>query len=320
MAVESATYLSELVDTNPPSSDNVSQGDDHLRLLKTVLQNTFPSINGVWTAVTHTFSVQQIFSLSSSGAVPIELVSTNADASNGPILSLYRNSASVADADGIGGIYVYGKDESGNKQLYGTITYRIDDATHGTEDGTWLFNTVVGADNQTHWQIGNGVATRGLTPQGSGTVNASDYYNDNTRMCDATVASFSAHKNGTAQTSVSSGTKITFATELFDVGSLYTAGSSRWTPPAGTAIISVCFETIPNDQSSVGVLLYKNGNPFKAGAVAQASNSGGATLRVATTWIVETNGTDYWEVFYNGGTTETIEGDAVVTWFAGSML
>lgn len=44
MGLESATKLSELVTTNPVVGDPVSEGDDHIRLLKTVLVNltTFP--------------------------------------------------------------------------------------------------------------------------------------------------------------------------------------------------------------------------------------------------------------------------------------
>jgi len=43
MALESATWISELVITNPPGTDKKKQGDDHLRLLKAVLQNVFPN-------------------------------------------------------------------------------------------------------------------------------------------------------------------------------------------------------------------------------------------------------------------------------------
>lgn len=42
MGLESATYVNDFTASNPPTSDNVSQGDDHIRLLKTVLQTTFP--------------------------------------------------------------------------------------------------------------------------------------------------------------------------------------------------------------------------------------------------------------------------------------
>ena len=43
MALESASWITQLVATNPVVGDPVGEGDDHLRMLKTVLQNSFPS-------------------------------------------------------------------------------------------------------------------------------------------------------------------------------------------------------------------------------------------------------------------------------------
>ena len=45
MALESATYVSGLNTANPQSTDAVSFGDDHLRLLKSVLQSSFPDVD-----------------------------------------------------------------------------------------------------------------------------------------------------------------------------------------------------------------------------------------------------------------------------------
>jgi len=42
MALETGNYISALVRTNPLSSDNISEGDDHFQLIKKVLQKTFP--------------------------------------------------------------------------------------------------------------------------------------------------------------------------------------------------------------------------------------------------------------------------------------
>ena len=56
MALESATYINSLVNTNPSGSDSISQGDDHIRLIKSVLQNSFPNVASATTpivAVTH---------------------------------------------------------------------------------------------------------------------------------------------------------------------------------------------------------------------------------------------------------------------------
>lgn len=46
MGLETATTIEELVSSNPDPSDNVSQGDDHLRLIKEVLKTTFPGSGG----------------------------------------------------------------------------------------------------------------------------------------------------------------------------------------------------------------------------------------------------------------------------------
>ena len=52
MALETATYISQLTATNPTASDPVSQGDDHLRLIKSVLQAQFTTLGAA--AVTTT--------------------------------------------------------------------------------------------------------------------------------------------------------------------------------------------------------------------------------------------------------------------------
>lgn len=44
MPLEAATYIEDLVATNPLSSDQVGQGDDHLRLIKSTLRNSLPNL------------------------------------------------------------------------------------------------------------------------------------------------------------------------------------------------------------------------------------------------------------------------------------
>lgn len=43
--LETGTYISDLVATNPLSSDLASTADDHIRLLKSTIKTTFPNIN-----------------------------------------------------------------------------------------------------------------------------------------------------------------------------------------------------------------------------------------------------------------------------------
>jgi len=53
MALESGTYISDLNASNPVSTDALSAADDHLRLIKSTVKATFPSVSGAITA-THT--------------------------------------------------------------------------------------------------------------------------------------------------------------------------------------------------------------------------------------------------------------------------
>jgi microcystin-dependent protein len=52
MGLETATYITDLVSTNPLGTDSKAQGDNHIRLLKEVLQTQFPNLGSA--AVTTT--------------------------------------------------------------------------------------------------------------------------------------------------------------------------------------------------------------------------------------------------------------------------
>jgi hypothetical protein len=53
MGVESASFISQLDELAPLGSETIAEGDDHLRLIKLVVKNSFPSVSGAVTA-THT--------------------------------------------------------------------------------------------------------------------------------------------------------------------------------------------------------------------------------------------------------------------------
>lgn len=53
MAIETATYISDLVSTNPATADFIYEGDDHIRLVKAVVKASFPNVTGAVT-LTHT--------------------------------------------------------------------------------------------------------------------------------------------------------------------------------------------------------------------------------------------------------------------------
>mgnify|MGYP003675768620 CR=1 FL=1 len=53
MALETGTYVNSLVASNPASTDGLAQADDHIRLLKSTIKSTFPSVTGAVSS-THT--------------------------------------------------------------------------------------------------------------------------------------------------------------------------------------------------------------------------------------------------------------------------
>ena len=73
----------------------------------------------------------------------LSLISTDADASSGPVLELYRNSSSPADDDVLGEIEFHGENDANEKIQYGLISAKIQDASDGTEDVRLSIKTIV---------------------------------------------------------------------------------------------------------------------------------------------------------------------------------
>lgn len=139
MALETGTFISDLVSTNPASSDNISQGDDHIRLLKATIKATFPNVSGAVTP-THT-DLNKLVSTGTPTFGGLALESTDAGAAAGPTLNLFRNSASPAANDALGEIAFTGEDSGNNYTNYAAIVGSIVDPTNGSEDGALSFWT-----------------------------------------------------------------------------------------------------------------------------------------------------------------------------------
>jgi len=77
----------------------------------------------------------------------LSLVSTDADASAGPNLRLYRNNDSNADADVLGVIEFEGRNDNSQDVKYVQLTSQVNDITDGEEDGSLFINTMVAGAN-----------------------------------------------------------------------------------------------------------------------------------------------------------------------------
>ena len=77
MAKETASYISQLVATNPVASDSVSVGDDHIRMVKDVLKTQFSGFTGT-TAITATEAEMNYLDLATLGTSADSKVLTQA--------------------------------------------------------------------------------------------------------------------------------------------------------------------------------------------------------------------------------------------------
>lgn len=100
MALESASYISDLVSANPAGSDTLAQADDHIRLIKGVLKTTFPNIDSAITSSPlklNTYLVPQGAILMWSGSVGT--IPSGWALCNGSSYSLADGSGSVTVPD-----------------------------------------------------------------------------------------------------------------------------------------------------------------------------------------------------------------------------
>ncbi|SAK95827.1 phage-related tail fiber protein [Caballeronia temeraria] len=93
MALETGTYISDLVAANPVGSDPIAFADDHLRLIKSTLLNTFPKFKGVVSATHENLS----------NGTPVGLIAMWSGTSI-PAGWALCNGQTVAKADGSGNI------------------------------------------------------------------------------------------------------------------------------------------------------------------------------------------------------------------------
>ena len=74
----------------------------------------------------------------------LKLISTDADATNGPTLRMFRNSSSPADDDFMSRIVFSGENDASEETNYGILLTRIRDASDGTEDGQITIQNMIG--------------------------------------------------------------------------------------------------------------------------------------------------------------------------------
>lgn len=121
MGLEAASFLNDLVTTNPVGGvDTKAFGDDHLRLIKSVLKATFPLAIGARKFRDDTASAADTLSW-----------------------TLFRNRNGVAN-DLLASYVISGNDNAGNETVAMRLQARWDDSANGSEDTSILMKSMVG--------------------------------------------------------------------------------------------------------------------------------------------------------------------------------
>jgi len=303
MGIETGNYINDLDADWPLATDNVSDGDNHLRLVKKVLKASFPGVDRV---------SEYIYVHTAAPTISVGKGRLWLDTSTTPnLLKIY--------------------DGSNFKKL--PISATVDYKLMGNDTVGWVLPTADGTANYPLTTTGSNVLafaqidTAAIADDAVTTDEIVDDAVTTAKIADAQVTTaklnltrpmFSATDTGTSLTSGST-TLIAFATENFDIESKYlnTASNYKFTPNAGyyliTAIITV---QSPLALSQYGKLfqctLHKNGSEHNGGVQAAFPYNANTTIQANFSDIVYSNGTDYWQVkgYQNCGSTLTTHGGA----------
>ena len=160
MSLEAATYISDLSASNPAAGDNVSQGDDHIRLLKAVMQANFPN-------ATKAFRFPACVA-EATGTVNVafpddnnKLFAVSANAASRTVNLPDASSGATVNEDGFT-VYVVKTDSSANTvTIDGSGSQTINGATTLVLTQQWAFVKLVwsAADDDWYAKISNSVTT-----------------------------------------------------------------------------------------------------------------------------------------------------------------
>lgn len=180
-AMQPSTYDPGNVAGDAFDMDNMAEGAD--TKIMTAAERAIVA-DAVTKAGTETITGAKTFQTALSGTTPLRVESTDASASQGPFLEIARVSASPAANDALGGIRFRGMDAAGTETLYTAFSSRIVDPTDGSEDGALEITAMVAGVSVQAAGFANGLLVGAATGsyQGTGTVNATDYYRNGTAL------------------------------------------------------------------------------------------------------------------------------------------
>jgi len=334
MGIESGNYINDLNEDWPTATDNVSDGDNHLRLIKKVVKDSFPGVDRV---------SEYIYVHTSEPTVSV---------GRG---RLWLNTSTTPNL-----LYIY--DGSNFKKL--PISATVDYKLMGNDTVGWVLPTADGTANYPLTTTGSNVlafaqidttAIANNAVDGTKIAMGSDaagdvlYYNGTdyirlpkgsagqilqinsgatapewvTRL--ATASAFRVHKNGTDQSiSGTSPVKLTWSTKLFDKGTEFSLANERFVATsAGTYFFHASLREAASSGDDDDIFIYKNGSVYSGYSTYQTTGGSflTSTPSLAVSCLMELGAAEYAEVFYKTEAANVdISGGTTNTWFEGYRI
>lgn len=222
MTVESASFLNDLNSAYPAAGDSAGEGDDHLRLVKSILKATFPGRGKVDMGTINqaaTFS----FAVAETGSI---YVGTGATAANLPAVAGLPDGTHWFLRTGASAILVATDDAA---LINGAATLTV------PSNAGAIF-----ALNGANW--------------------VAFLFSDVTALAGPAFSAYM--NNSGSHQSITSGviTKVKIDTEDFDTSSSFDTGTNRFTPPAGIYQVNgTAYISTTGTLASCAVYIYKNG-------------------------------------------------------------
>jgi hypothetical protein len=318
MALETGTYISDLNSSNPTATDVKSEGDDHLRLIKSTVKATFPNVSGAVTA-THTelnlldgatVSTSQINQLNGQGCLISEGYATGGGTPDA-ITADFTPNVSLTD-----GLTVLVK--SAGPITVTNPTFAPDGLTAKTIYNAKGSALAIGDITSTDQSL---LLQYDLTLDGWILLNSASQAHRGALV----------NNSGLSQTITSSAVPaITFNTEAYDTDAIHdtVTNSDRLTVPAGVTKIKlslqVCWEA--NATGYRRALVYKNGSNAhfdgRPEVISTSVGSGLTEIQQAQSPVINVVANDYFDlrVNHNVGADLDVFTDQNRTWFAMEII
>ena len=320
MGIETGNYINDLDADWPLATDNVSDGDNHLRLIKKVIKASFPGVDRV---------SEYIYVNTSAPTVSVGKGRLWLDTSTTPnLLKIYDGSAFK------------------KLPISATVDYKL----MGNDTVGWVLPTADGTANYPLTTTGSNVlafaqidtaaiadnavdgAKIAMGSDAAGDVlyhNGTDYVRlakpatpkgeilsfNTSAVAPSWVLGSGFYASASSGTSLSSATltRIAFATEAYDINGDY--ATPTWTPAKGHYLIHAmvslaCPAGINSYSKSLILSIYKDDSQVYEGDQTMMRYDSTATVSSSVTATVYSDGSNTWDIYayQNSGSTITTDG------------